>query len=395
MGTSADKFEYLLETKAQIKEAIRERGVDVTDTDTFRSYVDKIKNLPDVESGGTLTKAEIVGEWYYFVESDNANSVWQFAQDGTATLRVRASGIDTAFHQTTYTIEDNSVVVADVGTLTYAYDDTTGATLSLTQDDVTQVFTKKSIYNFQEKIVTENSEVIADSGYDGLSKVTVNVATPILQDKEVVPSKESQIISADTEFDAINTVTVLPIPDEYIVPEGSLEVTENDTYDVRDLAEIIVNVEGSGGGDTLAEAMSDTLTTYNGSATGIKPYTFQYNTNLISFKNIEIGLYSAIAIYLSGKMIDIVFEGVNFCKAIYIISDESENISKAIIAEMDKGVTGFYGKGIYKNSDKLILMCITKRRNIARLKETIKRIDKYAFIMIIDAREVYGLGFKK
>ena len=45
MGTSADKFEYLLETKAQIKEAIRERGVNVKDTDTFRSYANKVLQI--------------------------------------------------------------------------------------------------------------------------------------------------------------------------------------------------------------------------------------------------------------------------------------------------------------------------------------------------------------
>lgn len=117
--------------------------------------------------------------------------------------------------------------------------------------------------------------------------------------------------------------------------------------------------------------------------------------NILFFREIIIGLYSFVAIYIIEKMLDIVFEGVNFCKAVYIISDEAERISKAIIAEMDKGVTGFYGKGIYKNSDKLILMCVTKRRNIGKLKETVRKIDKYAFIMIIDAREVYGLGFKK
>ncbi|MBP3596959.1 MAG: YitT family protein [Clostridia bacterium] len=117
--------------------------------------------------------------------------------------------------------------------------------------------------------------------------------------------------------------------------------------------------------------------------------------NIVFFNQLVIGLYSFVAIYIIEKMLDIIFEGVNFCKAIYIISDESENISKAIIAEMDKGVTGFYGKGIYKNSDKLILMCVTKRRNISKLKETVRKIDKYAFIIIVDAREVYGLGFKK
>lgn len=116
--------------------------------------------------------------------------------------------------------------------------------------------------------------------------------------------------------------------------------------------------------------------------------------NILFFRTIVIGLYSFVAIYIIEKMLDIVFEGVNFCKAIYIISDESEKISKAIVADMDKGVTGFYGKGMYKNSDKLILMCVTKRRSIIRIKELARAIDNSAFIIILDAREVYGLGFK-
>ncbi len=117
--------------------------------------------------------------------------------------------------------------------------------------------------------------------------------------------------------------------------------------------------------------------------------------NIIFFNEIIIGLYSFVSIYIIEKMLDIVFEGINFCKAVYIISDQSDKISEAIIADMDKGLTGFYGKGIYKNTDKLILMCVTTRRNITKIKETARKIDKYAFIMIMDAREVYGLGFKK
>ena len=69
--------------------------------------------------------------------------------------------------------------------------------------------------------------------------------------------------------------------------------------------------------------------------------------NLFFLRNIEIGLYSFIAIYIVGKMIDILFEGVNFSKMIYIISDEYEKISKVINIEFERGVTGFYSKGMY------------------------------------------------
>ena len=116
--------------------------------------------------------------------------------------------------------------------------------------------------------------------------------------------------------------------------------------------------------------------------------------NLIVFKNVDIGLYSFIAIYLISKMVDLVFEGINFSKMIYIISDNYEQISKAINKELKKGATEFYGRGSYKGNDKRIVMCVTKRNNIVRIKELANSIDSNAFIIISDVREVYGLGFK-
>ena len=117
--------------------------------------------------------------------------------------------------------------------------------------------------------------------------------------------------------------------------------------------------------------------------------------NLIFFRDLEIGLYSFIAIYIYGVMLDLFFEGINFSKMIYIISDKYEEISNLLKINLDKGATGFYGKGLYSGNEKIIIMCVTKRKNIIEVKELAQSIDKSAFIIITDAREVYGLGFKK
>ena len=117
-------------------------------------------------------------------------------------------------------------------------------------------------------------------------------------------------------------------------------------------------------------------------------------TNLIVFRELEIGLYSAIAIFLIGKMIDVVFEGINFCKIIYIISDSYDDIMKVINLEMRIGATGLYGKGSFSQKDKMIIMCVSKRRDIEKIKTISKKIDSKSFIIVTDAREVYGLGFK-
>ncbi len=115
---------------------------------------------------------------------------------------------------------------------------------------------------------------------------------------------------------------------------------------------------------------------------------------MIFFKEIEIGLYSAITIYLMGKIIDILFEGVYFTKLIFIISDKSSEISKEIETNIKRGVTALYGKGMYKNEKKLILMCAASRNNVPKIKIAARKIDPNSFIVITNSREVVGLGFK-
>ena len=117
--------------------------------------------------------------------------------------------------------------------------------------------------------------------------------------------------------------------------------------------------------------------------------------NMIVFKEIEIALYSAIAIYIMGKIIDILFEGIYFTKLIFIISDKNEEIAQNIGNDIRRGTTGLFGRGMYTNKQKLILMCAATRRDVIRVKQKAKKIDPQAFIIISNAREVFGVGFKR
>lgn len=117
--------------------------------------------------------------------------------------------------------------------------------------------------------------------------------------------------------------------------------------------------------------------------------------NILFFKEIEIGLYSVIAIYLYGKVIDILFEGVYYTKLLFIISDKNEQISKTIETDVKRGVTGLYGKGMYSNKDKLVLICAASRGDINKIKMLAKNIDENCFIVVANAREVLGQGFKE
>lgn len=159
---------------------------------------------------------------------------------------------------------------------------------------------------------------------------------------------------------------------------------------------IILKVGASTGG---TELIANLIKTYN-SHISISKYLTIIDIiiialNVIFFKHIEIGLYSAIAIYLYGKMVDIIFEGIYFTKLLFIISDKNQEISDAIEREIKRGVTGLYGKGMYTNKDKLVLICAASRGDVYKIKDLARRIDKKSFIVVANAREVLGKGFKE
>lgn len=114
----------------------------------------------------------------------------------------------------------------------------------------------------------------------------------------------------------------------------------------------------------------------------------------IVFKEIEIGLYSAIAIYIMGKVIDLFFEGIDFAKMMIIISPKFQDISNEINREVRRGTTALYGKGMYRQEEKKLLLCVASRGEVREIRKIVTDIDKNAFLIITNAREVYGKGFK-
>lgn len=117
-------------------------------------------------------------------------------------------------------------------------------------------------------------------------------------------------------------------------------------------------------------------------------------SSTIAFGEIEIGLYSAIAIYIMGKVLDIFFEGIDFAKMLIIISPKYKEISDEINSKIKRGTTALYGKGMYKEEEKNVILCVASRAEVRAIREIIDNIDPKAFLIISNAREVYGKGFK-
>lgn len=106
-------------------------------------------------------------------------------------------------------------------------------------------------------------------------------------------------------------------------------------------------------------------------------------------------LYSAITLFLSSVVLDKVVYGLDYSKVALIISDKHEEIAVAIDSQLDRGVTLLRGRGFYRRADKDILLSAVKRKQLAQLKELVMTIDPNAFLILQDAHQVLGDGFKR
>lgn len=115
---------------------------------------------------------------------------------------------------------------------------------------------------------------------------------------------------------------------------------------------------------------------------------------LIVFRDWKIPLYSWIVIFITGKVIDIVLEGVSYDKALLIVSDKHEEIKDKILKDLNRGGTIIPGKGMYKGVDKNIIYTVVSRRELTVLQYYINEVDPYAFLTVMDAHEILGEGFR-
>ena len=114
----------------------------------------------------------------------------------------------------------------------------------------------------------------------------------------------------------------------------------------------------------------------------------------IAFKDPLIPLISWLIIFIVGKTIDIILEGVNYDKTLFIISEKHELIKDKIIKDLKRGGTFFKGEGMYNGHDKTVIFTVLNRRELIILQSYINEIDPNAFITVINASEVLGDGFR-
>jgi uncharacterized membrane-anchored protein YitT (DUF2179 family) len=111
--------------------------------------------------------------------------------------------------------------------------------------------------------------------------------------------------------------------------------------------------------------------------------------------DIERGLYALIALYVTSKTIDLVQVGFGRSKMAMIITDKQSEVRDGILNKIDRGVTKLSAYGGYTDNERPILMCVVDQTEFTKLKQLVKSIDPSAFVIVMDAAEVLGEGFKR
>lgn len=113
-------------------------------------------------------------------------------------------------------------------------------------------------------------------------------------------------------------------------------------------------------------------------------------TVAVLYRSFSAAMYSAVAIFVSSKFIDIVEAGVNYARQLTIVTSKPEELSKVILAGVSRGVTKIEALGMYSNSPTNVLICVVYKSQIGKVQRLVSACDPDAFTIVSDVRNVIG-----
>ena len=117
-------------------------------------------------------------------------------------------------------------------------------------------------------------------------------------------------------------------------------------------------------------------------------------SSAIVFGDVERALYAGISVGVTSFVLDLVLYGRDGAKLIYIISDHPGEIAKRLLEELDVGVTYLEGSGAYSGKEKQVIFCVLRKPLSPRAEAIVKEEDPLAFMIVTNATEIYGEGYK-
>jgi len=112
------------------------------------------------------------------------------------------------------------------------------------------------------------------------------------------------------------------------------------------------------------------------------------------YKSIESMLYAIIVFFVSSRVINFLLYGTGNGKMIMAVTNHADDIAKAITSETQRGATIMPVQGGYTGEPRKMLICVVRANEVAKIRKIILRFDESAFVIISEAGEILGLGFK-
>lgn len=114
----------------------------------------------------------------------------------------------------------------------------------------------------------------------------------------------------------------------------------------------------------------------------------------ILFHDINLAMYAAIAVFVSGRAMNYILYGSDEARLIYIVSNKYEEMAQMIMKNLDTGITLLEGTGAYTGEHKQVIMCVLQKNMVPKLENIIKDVDYNSFMIVTSANEIYGEGYK-
>ena len=113
------------------------------------------------------------------------------------------------------------------------------------------------------------------------------------------------------------------------------------------------------------------------------------------FHSLDSALYGLVGLYISTMVMDTMLYGLDTAKVAYIITSKTQEVTDILLHELDRGVTVLHGQGGWSGEERQVLMCAFKQKQIVAMKQYVKELDPDAFLIVCDAHEVLGQGFRR
>ena len=113
------------------------------------------------------------------------------------------------------------------------------------------------------------------------------------------------------------------------------------------------------------------------------------------FRDVTKALYTGVAVFICGKVIDAVVYRFDYSAVALIISSEYEQVAHQIGVKLDRGATFLQAEGSYSGNATKVVLAAVKKRQVAELKQLVMEIDPNAFVVVQEAHQVLGEGFSR